>query len=119
MLVFVLLIILYGTMFFRFKMQHQRNRKLMDEIKSDTSEISGKFSHGSQSDQVSRAIYKMLLYPIIYIVLWSFGMANRLIQATGGTSDIANLLQGLTQLVGFFNSLVYAYSLWKRGNREL
>lgn len=95
---------------------------MLSEVHSGTSLSSsaaidtGKTSYSSKvsQDDVSRAINKMLLFPIVYIFLWSGGLANRLVEATGNTSEVTTFLQALTQLVGFCNALVYAYSLWQR-----
>ena len=60
-----------------------------------------------------RAIQKTLLlnaYPLAYIILWIPGIVNRLIEATGHTSEVMKILQASTQLVGLANALTYGWN---------
>lgn len=65
-----------------------------------------------QLSQTERDIKRMLLlngYPIMYIILWIPGIANRIMEATGRTSnkEALNILQCSTQFIGFANALTY------------
>jgi hypothetical protein len=60
-----------------------------------------------------QAMRKMLLlnsYPFAYIILWTPGIANRLIEASGHTSNVMQILQASTQLVGLTNALMYGWN---------
>ncbi len=49
-------------------------------------------------------------YPIAYIVLWIPGLCNRLVEASGHTSRVLQILQGWTQFIGFANALTYGWN---------
>ncbi len=49
-------------------------------------------------------------YPIAYIVLWIPGLCNRLVEASGHTSRVLQILQASTQFVGFANALTYGWN---------
>ncbi|KAK0439991.1 uncharacterized protein EV420DRAFT_1228021, partial [Desarmillaria tabescens] len=58
-------------------------------------------------------ISKMLLlnaYPIAYIVLWIPGICNRLVEASGHSSRVLQIMQASTQFVGFANALTYGWN---------
>ncbi|KAK0470350.1 G protein-coupled glucose receptor regulating Gpa2-domain-containing protein [Desarmillaria tabescens] len=60
-----------------------------------------------------RQVAKILLlnaYPIAYIVLWIPGLCNRLVEASGHTSRVLQLMQATTQFVGFANALTYGWN---------
>ncbi|KAK0199400.1 hypothetical protein DFS33DRAFT_1368007 [Desarmillaria ectypa] len=60
-----------------------------------------------------RQVAKILLlnaYPIAYIVLWIPGLCNRLVEASGHTSRVLQLMQATTQFVGFTNALTYGWN---------
>jgi len=60
-----------------------------------------------------QAIQRVLLlnaYPLAYIILWIPGIANRLIEATGHSSSVMQILQASTQLVGLANALTYGWN---------
>jgi hypothetical protein len=60
-----------------------------------------------------QAIRKMLLlngYPILYVILWIPGIANRITEAFGHSPVWLRALQASTQLVGLANALTYAYN---------
>ncbi|KAF4600325.1 hypothetical protein EYR38_004950 [Pleurotus pulmonarius] len=80
-----------------------------------------------------RAIQRILLlnaYPLLYILLWIPGLANRLVEASGHTSKVSQILQASTQLVGLANAVTYGwnerigrqlrerYFRWRSGERE-
>ncbi len=49
-------------------------------------------------------------YPIAYIMLWIPGLCNRLVEASGHTSKVLQILQASTQFVGFANALTYGWN---------
>lgn len=64
------------------------------------------------------ALRKMLLlngYPILYILLWIPGMANRIAEAFGPSPTWLRVAQASTQLVGLANAMTYAYNEQLRG----
>lgn len=73
-----------------------------------------------RSRRVEREIKKMLLlngYPIAYVVLWIPGITNRIMEATGYTSNNRALavLQASTQYIGFANAVTYGLNQQWRG----
>ncbi|GAB7345805.1 hypothetical protein MBLNU457_4066t2 [Dothideomycetes sp. NU457] len=46
-------------------------------------------------------------YPILYIVLWLPGIANRIAEATGHPTRALQILQASTQFIGFADSVTY------------
>lgn len=64
------------------------------------------------------SLRKMLLlngYPILYILLWIPGMANRIAEAFGPSPRWLRVTQASTQLVGLANAMTYAYNEQLRG----
>jgi hypothetical protein len=62
---------------------------------------------------VEREIKKMLLlnaYPMLYILLWTPGILNRLVEATGHKSRVLAILQCTTQYVGLANAITYGFN---------
>jgi hypothetical protein len=60
-----------------------------------------------------QALHRVLLlnaYPLAYILLWVPGMVNRLIEASGHESSLAQLFQASAQLVGLANALTYGWN---------
>ncbi|KAL4258689.1 Glucose receptor Git3 N-terminal domain-containing protein [Pleurotus pulmonarius] len=60
-----------------------------------------------------RAIQRVLLlnaYPLLYIILWIPGLANRIIEASGGSSRVTQVMQASTQFVGLANALTYGWN---------
>lgn len=49
------------------------------------------------------------LFPLAYIVVWIPGIANRLVELSGQSSQELTMLQASTQLTGFVNALVYGF----------
>ena len=125
--IFITLICVYCGLWFILRKKHCANLKELKELKkingNCTSESHFKYSnHNSPNidntkldEEVTHAINKMLLYPVFYIILWSGGMANRVVEATGNTSDLTTFLQAFTRLVTFADSALFAYNYaWKR-----
>ena len=72
-----------------------------------------KSSRSLSSNPQYQAIQRVLLlnaYPLAYIILWIPGIANRLIEATGHSSTVMQILQASTQLVGLANALTYGWN---------
>ena len=70
---------------------------------------SDSFSADAQYQAIQRALL-LNAYPVAYIILLLPGLANRLVEATGHTSQVAQLLQASTQLVGLANALTYGWN---------
>ncbi|KAK6542304.1 hypothetical protein TWF694_006264 [Orbilia ellipsospora] len=61
----------------------------------------------------SKRIRRILLlnaYPAMYIILWIPGIINRLIEASGGSSPVMQVLQASTQFVGLANAITYGWN---------
>lgn len=59
------------------------------------------------------AIQRVLLlnaYPLLYIILWIPGLANRLIEASGHSSQVFQVLQSSTQFVGLANAMTFGWN---------
>jgi hypothetical protein len=72
-----------------------------------------------QRRNVDREIKKMLLlnaYPMLYIILWTPGIFNRLLEATGHASRVLTIMQCTTQYVGLANAITYGCSKHLRGS---
>ncbi|KIL56902.1 hypothetical protein M378DRAFT_172311 [Amanita muscaria Koide BX008] len=72
-----------------------------------------KASNANATSPQYQAIQRVLLlnaYPLAYIILWIPGLVNRLIEATGRTSTIAQFFQSSTQFVGLANALTYGWN---------
>ena len=46
-------------------------------------------------------------YPIMYIILWLPGIANRIAEATGHPTVVLGIMQASTQYVGLANAITY------------
>jgi len=49
-------------------------------------------------------------YPLLYIILWVPGLVNRLVEASGHTSNVTQVLQSSTQFVGLANALTFGWN---------
>lgn len=59
---------------------------------------------------VEGEVWRMVLlnlYPLTYLLLWLPGLANRVVEATGGYSRVLGVMQSSTQWVGVANACVY------------
>lgn len=59
------------------------------------------------------AIEKVLLlnsYPLLYIILWLPGLSNRLVEASGHSSKVLQVLQSTTQFVGLANAFTFGWT---------
>jgi hypothetical protein len=68
---------------------------------------------GPQSQRSTKQLRRMLLlngYPILYIVLWIPGIANRICEAVGLNYTWLSGLQASTQFMGVCDVLTYAYN---------
>ncbi|KAJ6263902.1 hypothetical protein Dda_0039 [Drechslerella dactyloides] len=90
-----------------------------DDLAEDPNEETDK--HIKQSNAArSRRVRRILLlnaYPAMYILLWIPGIANRLIEASGGSSPVTQILQASTQFVGLANAITYGWN--ERVGRQL
>ncbi|USP73695.1 uncharacterized protein yc1106_00969 [Curvularia clavata] len=68
---------------------------------------------GIKRRNVEKEIRRMLLlnaYPILYIILWTPGIINRLVEASGHKSHVLAILQCSTQFIGLANALTYGFN---------
>ncbi|KAJ3227619.1 hypothetical protein HK099_001126 [Clydaea vesicula] len=100
-LIFLIIIVTYTSLFIKLKREVTSKGSEKREIKSFES------THETSS-QVNKTVNKMLIFPAIYVLLWSGGMVNRLLDATTGATDISRFLQGFTQFIPFADSILYA-----------
>ncbi|KAK2026591.1 hypothetical protein LX32DRAFT_641722 [Colletotrichum zoysiae] len=68
-----------------------------------------------QTRKVEREIKRMMFlnaYPIMYVVLWIPGLVNRLMEASGNSSQsrVLQALQSSSQYIGFANALTYGFN---------
>lgn len=56
--------------------------------------------------QINKALL-LNAYPIMYIILWLPGIANRIVEATGHSSRLVTVLLASTQYVGLANAITY------------
>lgn len=64
-------------------------------------------------NQHFNAIERVLLlnaYPLLYITLWLPGLANRLVEASGHTSKVTQVMQLSTQFVGLANAITFGWN---------
>ncbi|KKY37732.1 putative glucose receptor git3 [Diaporthe ampelina] len=97
-----------------------------------TGTTDSEFPQRRQTRQMEREIKRMLLlnaYPIMYVLLWIPGLANRFMEATGNTSHsrVLAALQSSSQFVGLANALTYGFNTalrkkikvwWRRRGRK-
>ncbi|KAK1593851.1 G protein-coupled glucose receptor regulating Gpa2-domain-containing protein [Colletotrichum navitas] len=65
--------------------------------------------------RVEREIKRMMFlnaYPIMYVVLWIPGLVNRLLEASGNSSQsrVLQALQSSSQYIGFANAITYGFN---------
>ncbi|KAF9003679.1 G protein-coupled glucose receptor regulating Gpa2-domain-containing protein [Cyathus striatus] len=88
-------------------------KSVVTERKQQWFNVASHRSSGEQLDPRYRSIQRILLlnaYPVAYIILWIPGIANRLIELTGHTSKVTQVLQASTQFVGLANALTYGWN---------
>lgn len=88
---------------------------LVDSHKMSSIRIMGHRREGPAHSRSPRftAVERVLLlnaYPLLYIILWLPGLANRLIEASGHTSKVTQVMQLSTQFVGFANALTFGWN---------
>ncbi|KAK0229888.1 G protein-coupled glucose receptor regulating Gpa2-domain-containing protein [Armillaria nabsnona] len=81
------------------------NSKVQFPIPSPTSTVVSR----SSTPHISK-ILLLNAYPIAYIVLWIPGLCNRLVEASGHSSKVLQIMQASTQFVGFANALTYGWN---------
>ncbi|PBP27641.1 hypothetical protein BUE80_DR001420 [Diplocarpon rosae] len=66
----------------------------------------------AKKDQQLSIQRAMLLhaYPILYIVLWIPGISMRIVDATGGKSEVLKYMQSSTQFIGVANALTFGWN---------
>ena len=60
-------------------------------------------------DQEFRHWLLLAVYPMTYILVWTPGMANRIVELSGGQSHMLTVLQATTQSTGLVNALAYGF----------
>lgn len=60
-------------------------------------------------DKVKKVIL-MRAYPFFYVILLIPGIANRMVEASGRSSKVTQLLQASTQFVGLANAITYGWN---------
>ena len=70
------------------------------------------------AERRARAVQKTMLlnaYPILYIILWIPGIANRIAEATNNQSYVLGILQSATQFIGFANAITFGWNeqIWR------
>ncbi|PBP26734.1 hypothetical protein BUE80_DR002314 [Diplocarpon rosae] len=66
----------------------------------------------AKKDQQLSIQRAMLLhaYPILYILLWIPGISMRIVDASGGTSEVLRYMQSSTQFIGVANALTFGWN---------
>ncbi|ORX90021.1 hypothetical protein K493DRAFT_410083 [Basidiobolus meristosporus CBS 931.73] len=57
--------------------------------------------------RIATAMLRMCIYPVMYTVCWVPGISNRILEISGGKSELLATLQAATQFIGFFDALLY------------
>lgn len=61
----------------------------------------------SRKQREIRRVLLLNAYPIAYVILWTPGIANRIVELTGHSSRVLNILQSSTQFIGLANAITY------------
>ncbi|OLN81013.1 hypothetical protein CCHL11_09988 [Colletotrichum chlorophyti] len=80
-----------------------------------TATMMSDFPIRTQTRKVEREIKRMMLlnaYPVMYVVLWIPGLVNRLMEASGNTtqSRVLAALQSSSQYIGLANAITYGFN---------
>ncbi|TDZ37352.1 hypothetical protein C8035_v007038 [Colletotrichum spinosum] len=80
-----------------------------------TATMMSDFPIRKQTRKVEREIKRMMLlnaYPVMYVVLWIPGLVNRLMEASGHTSQsrVLAALQSSSQYIGLANAITYGFN---------
>ncbi|KAK6220164.1 hypothetical protein QIS74_05666 [Colletotrichum tabaci] len=80
-----------------------------------TATMMSDFPIRQQTRKVEREIKRMMLlnaYPVMYVVLWIPGLVNRLMEASGNTSQsrVLSALQSSSQYIGLANAITYGFN---------
>ncbi|KAG0643789.1 G protein-coupled glucose receptor regulating Gpa2-domain-containing protein [Tuber brumale] len=62
------------------------------------------------SEKKLKKVLLMRAYPTFYVILVIPGIANRLVEASGGSSRVLQLMQASTQFVGLANAITYGWN---------
>ncbi|PUU74047.1 G protein-coupled glucose receptor regulating Gpa2-domain-containing protein [Tuber borchii] len=57
-----------------------------------------------------KKVFLMRAYPFFYVILLIPGIANRMVEASGRSSKVTQLLQASTQFVGLANAITYGWN---------
>ncbi|KAJ0165522.1 hypothetical protein CTA2_10950 [Colletotrichum tanaceti] len=80
-----------------------------------TATMMSDFPIRQQTRKVEREIKRMMLlnaYPVMYVVLWIPGLVNRIMEASGHTSQsrVLSALQSSSQYIGLANAVTYGFN---------
>ncbi|KAL0944664.1 uncharacterized protein CTRU02_202551 [Colletotrichum truncatum] len=80
-----------------------------------TATMMSDFPIRKQTRKVEREIKRMMLlnaYPVLYVLLWIPGLINRLMEASGNTSQsrVLAALQSSSQYIGLANAITYGFN---------
>lgn len=65
----------------------------------------------ARNKDVMAAIYRMMLYPLIYLFFWICGLANRIVEATGNQSDVTRMMQSFSKFLPMVDAIVYCWTI--------
>ena len=70
------------------------------------------------AEKRARAVQKTMLlnaYPVLYIILWIPGIANRIAEATNNPLYVLRILQSATQFIGLANAITFGWNeqIWR------
>ncbi|KAJ3062040.1 hypothetical protein HK102_008899 [Quaeritorhiza haematococci] len=80
---------------------------------SPTSSTYKGHSRRNEDKTIEQAIYRLMLYPSAYILLWLGGMINRGYDAAGTPNQVTLFLQTLTQFLPFVDCIIYGFTVRK------
>lgn len=90
--------------------QELRQKSVSEEVMTPKAEPPPRFSRVNPMQQNEQRIKRTLLlnaYPIMYILLWIPGIANRIAEASGHPTRVLVIAQASTQFVGLANAITY------------
>ncbi|KAJ8507827.1 hypothetical protein ONZ45_g9844 [Pleurotus djamor] len=87
---------------------HLDSKEIPAHLSSPNSTPTAKFQLDRFENPRHKAVQRILLlnaYPLFYIILWIPGLANRVVEASGHSSKVTQIMQASTQFVGLANAL--------------
>ena len=68
-------------------------------------------SHIGDDKKIKRAIYRLMLYPIGYVIIGTGGMVNRMLESYGEATEGTRLLQCLTNFLPLMDAIIYTATI--------